>query len=63
MVLMVVEKIRVLVVRIRIQARGNNGGSSKSFGERHTTICGVGPTLLGATDHFLLGSGLKALCS
>ena len=42
---------------------GSDAGSSKSFAERHPTLCGVGPGLLSGTGHPLLGLLGQAICS
>ncbi len=42
---------------------GGDTGSSKSFGQKHTLLCGVGPGLLTGTGHPLLGLLGQAICS
>jgi len=52
-----------LISNSNSDSSGSDTGSSKSFGEKHTTKCVLGPTILGGIGHTFLGAGLRALCS
>jgi hypothetical protein len=55
--------ILLLVISVPIVHPVAARSHGSSFGERHTTICGLGPTLLDGTGHPFLGAGLQAICS
>jgi len=55
--------ILLLVVSVSIVYPAAAKSDGSTFGERHTTLCGVGPGLLGGTGHPFLSMGLKAICS
>jgi hypothetical protein len=55
--------ILLLVVSVPIADPAAAQSDRSSFGERHTTLCGVGPGILGGTGHPFLSMGLKAICS
>jgi hypothetical protein len=62
-VIMAVTVILLLVVSVPIVHPAAAQSDGSTFGERHTTLCGVGPGLLGGTGHPFLSMGLKAICS
>ena len=55
--------ILLLVVSVPIIHPVAAQSDGSSFGERHTTLCGLGPGILGGTGHPFLSMGLKAICS
>jgi hypothetical protein len=42
---------------------GDNSGSAPSFGDRHPTLCAVGPSGLGLLGHPFLGYALHWWCN
>jgi hypothetical protein len=55
--------ILLLVVSVPIIHPVAAQSDGSTFGERHTTLCGIGPGILGGTGHPFLSMGLKAICS
>jgi hypothetical protein len=62
-VIMAATAILLLVVSVPIVHPAAAQSDGSTFGERHTTLCGLGPGILGGTGHPFLSMGLKAICS
>jgi hypothetical protein len=62
-VIMAATAILLLVVSVPIVHPAAAQSDGSTFGERHTTLCGLGPGILGGTGHPFLSFGLKAICS
>jgi hypothetical protein len=61
--IMAATAILLLVVSVPIVHPVAAQSDGSTFGERHTTLCGLGPGILGGTGHPFLSMGLKAICS
>ena len=55
--------ILLLVVSVPIVNPVPAQSDGSSFGDRHPTLCGLGPEILGGTGHPHLGLGLQLICS
>lgn len=55
--------ILLLVISVPIVHHAAARSDGSTFGERHTTLCGAGPEILGGTGHPFLSMGLQLICS
>jgi hypothetical protein len=62
-VIMAATAILLLVISVPIIHPVAAQSDGSTFGQRHTTLCGVGPAILGGTGHPYLSMGLQAICS
>jgi hypothetical protein len=62
-VIMAATAILLLVTSVPIIHPAAAQSDGSTFGQRHTTLCGVGPAILDGTGHPFLSIGLQAICS
>ena len=62
-VIMAATAILLLVISVPIIHPAAAQSDGSTFGDRHPTLCGVGPTLLDGSGHPALGLGLQLICS